>query len=120
MSAGVITASDRDRLSQACALLRRYGICATGGVSGEPAEIRRRLGGALLDRFPDGACSYAFWTSDAATAFDGNGTLVRPLVLHYNGPPVARAVRAALAEHRLGVTEGPEPLTLLVEPDAVP
>ena len=120
MSAGVTTMSDRDRLSEACALLRRYGICATGGLTGEPAEVRRRLARAVLERFPDGACSFVFWTAEAADAFDPEGNIVRPLLLHYNGPPVARAVRAALAEHRLGTTEGPEPLTLLVQPRSTP
>lgn len=114
MSAATVTTSSRDRLAQACALLRRYGVCATGPMAGDPAEIRRRLGAALRDRFPHGACSYVFWTAD--TAFDAAGSLVRPLVLHYNGAAVGGAVQAALAERQLLAAEGPEPFTLVVEP----
>ncbi len=117
MSAGTTTTSTHDRLLLACARLRRYGILAAGRTDGDPAEIRRGLAEAILDRFPDAACSFVFWTTDAATAFDGDGRLVRDLVLHYNGPPVARAVRAALAENGLTASEGPEPLTLVVEAD---
>ncbi len=121
MNAGETTAaSSRDRLLMAFAQLHRYGILAASDADGGPVEIRRNLVEAILDRFPEAACSYVFWRTEDGAAFDQHGNLVRPLLLHYNGPPVGRAVRAALAEQSLTSSEGTEPLTLVVEPDRTP
>lgn len=111
-----VAASTRDRLELACARLRRYGILAAGEIDAAPAEARDRLRRAILARLPSAACSFVFCTAEDAAAFDVDGELRGPLVLHHSGDPVAPAVRAALAEQGLTVLDGTEPMTLVVTP----
>ncbi len=113
----------RDRLLLAAERLLGCGIIACGRVDADPVTARRALEAEILRRYPAAACSYVFWTAtdeDAVSSADGD--LVAPLLLHYNGPPVAGAVRAALAEQGLQTRPGSHPLTLqlVVEPPGLP
>lgn len=112
-------AGARRRLDLAFARLRGLGVLAAGGLPGDPAATRASLSAALQARWPASAGSAVFWTAaDDEAAFDADGGLLRPLLLHVSGPAVAAAVRAALAERGLAAVDGPGPLTLLVLPDA--
>lgn len=110
------SASDRDRLQHACALLRRHGIAALAALSsGDPAATGKRIQALLRARFPEADGAYVFWTqAEDERCLAPDGALLTPLLAHATGPSVDSATVAALAAVGLVAEPGPEPGTLLV------
>ena len=126
MLANAVDLCLRDRLLLACANLNSYGIAARGPLSGDPAELARRLESELADRYPHGTGSYAFWTEDADAALDDQGNLapgrVMPLIV--SNAADARAVRAALEDMGIATDQVDDRTVIVVgdraEPSARP
>ncbi|MEO9137670.1 MAG: hypothetical protein ABI345_01245 [Jatrophihabitans sp.] len=110
------SASDRDRLQHACALLRRHGITVLAALSSaDPAATGTRIQAMVTARFPDADGAYVFWTqAEDERCLAADGTLLTPLMVHAAGPAVEVAVLAALAGVGLGAEPGPTPGTHLV------
>lgn len=109
-------AADRDRLAQACAVLRQVGIVAYPAL-GPPdaAQTRERIRAGLLARFPAADCAYLFWTQDEDLRCVGrDGTLSAPLLVHAGGTAISTSAQAAFEMVGLRTESGPEPGTLIV------
>ena len=115
----VASASARQRLEHACALLRWYGIAAHPALGDNPEFTRIRLRTAIQADFPDAEGAYLFWTApDNQECFTAAGDLTSPLTLYIDGSGLGRAARAALDLVGFSVEDGPKPGTLLVGPSA--
>ena len=110
------SASDRERLGHACAVLRHYAIVAYPALGPQDAATtRERIAASMLADFPDWDGAYVFWTDvEDERCVGGEGTLRRPLLAHVGGPAIETSVRAALELVGLDTAPGPVPGTLMV------
>lgn len=110
------SASDRERLGHACAVLRHHGIVAFPALGPPDAAVtRERIGAAMLADFPRWDGSYMFWTAaEDERCLSGLDALERPLLAHVGGPVIEVSVRAAMEMVGLTAAPGPVPGTLTV------
>lgn len=113
----IASATARQRLEHACAVLRWYGIAAHTGLGDNPDFIRTRLLAAIRADFPDADGAYLFWTApDDHAGFTADGALTGPLTVYVGGSAIGQAARAALDCVGFTAADGPKPGTLLVRP----
>jgi hypothetical protein len=98
--------SDYDRLLLAFADFCSYGIVARAAVDGSPSDARLQVQMAtrLLSPFAPADYVYSRQVEEQA-AFDDDGRLIRPLVLHIGNEDLSVAIRTSLIGVSLPVPE---------------
>lgn len=104
----------RDLLEHAFTILSVHGIAAVPAFGTDPQTARAVIRQAIRDTFPFGTGAYVFWTATDDASFRADGTLVRPISLHYSEPAVGVAVEATVRQMGLNTDNGPD-LTLQID-----
>ncbi|MEO5832364.1 MAG: hypothetical protein ABJA16_00195 [Nakamurella sp.] len=104
----------RDLLEHAFTVLNVHGITAVPAFGADPETARAVIRQAVRDTFPFGTGAYVFWTATDDASFRADGTLGRPISLHYSEPAVGVAVEATVRQMGLNTGGGPD-LTLQID-----